>query len=232
MTLLEVCVVVFALLVVAGMILPRLGSTHRRGSRAQCINNLKQLGTAYQMWLHDFEDRAPSQVPPAEGGARGATQVSQRFMVLSNYIPSTKIVTCPGFSKWRQPALSWSQLTDRNVSYAIGGDGPGLLRMDASSGNRAGGSQFEGLGFYISDMDIEGGLLVDSRPNESRVFEFAADDRRQPSSRVSWSKTNHVDVGEMSLVDGTVVAVDNAGLRRLFSLWLGAGTDTRWMVPR
>ena len=48
----------------------------------------------------------------------------------------------------------------------------------------------------------------------------------------NWSKTNHVGVGEMTLVDGTVVAVDNEGLHAQLSLSLDNGGDSHTLMPK
>ena len=63
----------------------------RRGAetsdRARCEGDLKVIGTGFQMWLHDQEDKLPWQVPVAQGGSLGLKQVADHFLRLSKDIP-------------------------------------------------------------------------------------------------------------------------------------------------
>src|SRR5207237_1008661 len=49
-TLIELLVVIAIILVLAGFLLPSLGKARERGVRAACVNNLRQIGTALQMY--------------------------------------------------------------------------------------------------------------------------------------------------------------------------------------
>src|SRR5437667_10485736 len=61
-TLIELIVVVAIIGILAAMLLRALSRSKAQAYEAQCINNLKQLGTAIQMYADEHEDRLPGPV--------------------------------------------------------------------------------------------------------------------------------------------------------------------------
>jgi prepilin-type N-terminal cleavage/methylation domain-containing protein len=58
-TLVELLVVIAILGILAALLLPALARAKAQGYQAQCVNNLKQLGTAIEMYASEHEDRLP-----------------------------------------------------------------------------------------------------------------------------------------------------------------------------
>lgn len=61
-TLVELLVVIAILGMLAGLLLPTLAKAKTQAYEAQCINNLKQLGMAIQMYADEHDDRLPGPV--------------------------------------------------------------------------------------------------------------------------------------------------------------------------
>ncbi|MGD0815578.1 MAG: type II secretion system protein [Verrucomicrobiota bacterium] len=104
MTLLETLVVMVLLAILVGMLAPAFSPVHAKSPRISCINNLKQIGTAYRIWENDNGDKYPMQQLEALGGMQGifSNSISAgRFAYLPYALmanemgQSPRVVVCP-----------------------------------------------------------------------------------------------------------------------------------------
>ena len=71
-TIVELLVVIAIMAVLMSIILPALSKAKRKGWRIQSISNLKQIGVAFEMYVHDHRDNYPLvRGVAAVGGNRG-----------------------------------------------------------------------------------------------------------------------------------------------------------------
>jgi prepilin-type N-terminal cleavage/methylation domain-containing protein/prepilin-type processing-associated H-X9-DG protein len=128
-TLVEMLVVIAIIAVLAALLLPALTQGKRRAQRIQCIGNLNEIGTAFQIFAHDHGGKFPMQLPAAEGGSEdyvtagmsinGTFYFSYRHLqTLASELVVPRLLICPADLS-RNPALSFNSLQNSNVSYFV-----------------------------------------------------------------------------------------------------------------
>jgi prepilin-type N-terminal cleavage/methylation domain-containing protein len=153
-TLVEMLVVIAIIAILAALLLPVLVGGKKRAQRIQCISNLNQIGTAFQIFAHDHQGNFPMQVSEADGGsqefARGAESTGghgffyswRHFFPLANDLTTPKPLVCPA-DLTRVPVESFRLLRNSNLSYAVNiaasyNDPASILSTDRNITNAAG----------------------------------------------------------------------------------------------
>jgi competence protein ComGC len=126
-TFIELMVVIVVAIILL-LMLPLLGPRARaRSPRIECIDHLKQIGTAYRIWSNDHGNRFPAMQSLTLGGWRDLlTRPNEGYMCWINYAimsnelgQVTKILVCP--SDVRKPADAFSNFVSNiHLSYLVG----------------------------------------------------------------------------------------------------------------
>ncbi len=140
--LIELLLVIAIIAMLVAMLLPTLAKAQARSKRIQCLGNLKELGTAFNLFANDHHGKFPMSVPVNDGGTQDFTtnfaqfgaNTYRHYQALSRDLSSTKIVTCP--MDTHLPATDWSSLSNANVSYFVWLSAAPAVTTDLLAGDR------------------------------------------------------------------------------------------------
>ena len=210
-TRLELVVVLAVLCLLAAVTWPALAVTAARSERATCVNNLRQIGRAYQIWGSDHDGQRPWDVGESSGGQHPPPPLSPpglalwyQFYFVSGDLGTPRILACPSDNllPQRHVADNWTMgpngllnLSNRNnsLSYFLSFDAPPLLPQMALGGDRT--VNYVGPQRECSTV---GGLAW---PMTTGV------------SAPMWTNALHGVTGNLVLNDGSVLQTSTAGLR-------------------
>ena len=196
--------------------LPALAAAKKKAQKTQCLNNLKQVGLGFRMYLNDFANKFPWEVAVNLGGSYGRAESWQHFAVISNEMVTAKILACPADKTRFATNMMVNLRRNENISYLIGTDSKDQLFETIMAGDR----DIEGQGPPVNCG--QAGILATAFPPSTWSG-------ANPTAR--WSKTNHVNTGNMTLGDGSSHSFSTKGLQKQLSVSLDNGKDSHCLKP-
>ena len=206
-TLKELIVVIGVTVVLAGLFVPALPAPKTKAQRIHCINNLKQVGTAFRLWAGDFggtNGLYPTQISTNSGGALELLvrdEIWPTLQLMSNELQVTKLLTCP--ADIRQVAPDFARLRNTNLSYFVSRD------IGASQPNH----------LLTGDRNLE---LAGSPVGPGRFT-------LRTNHVVGWTEALHKRCGNVGLGDGSAMQLNNARFREF--LGQGQPATNRIVIP-
>jgi len=195
LTLVEVLVVIFVVGVFALMFLPsgNYNSVYRKAKRIECVNNLKEISLACQIWERDHGGNYPMDVSMTNGGAMELARTGDAaiiFQVMSNELSTPKILLCPADEDHSLATNFLVGFSAKNISYFANPDASPTNTQSLLSGDD---------NFEIGGVPVKSGRLECST-----------------NSLIRWSGTRHKLNGNIGLTDGSVYMLNISGLQQAF----------------
>ena len=153
-TLIELLVVIAIIALLASLLLPTLARAKEKGRAIQCVNHLRQLGLAMQMYGDDNEQR----LPMAHGSVPwNSTNPEPWTRPLLTYFGTTNVLRCVSMSQHHGKS-PYSYFMGSLAAYAQAKDTASVVLNGA-------GEDFRGRGAGMIDQHcqwagVDGGGLV------------------------------------------------------------------------
>lgn len=209
-----------AVLVAMGLMMLFLDSipwrNRQRRQRITCVNNLKQIGTAYRIWANDNGDVFPAQAMLSQGGWRdyilsgtGGLHCFTNYAIMQNELgQSARVVVCPQDERVATTNFDWPNFNNHTVSYFVGPEITDQIPQGILGGDR---------NLALGNPNTGGSLSPEDGRGSDTMVAGAVFWTRKMHSSVNGNQT--AGAGNILLGDGSAQQVTS---REMTKTWLPA----------
>ena len=203
LTLVDVLIItVVVFLIMIFLVVPQ-GKSRARAQRISCVNNLRQIGTAFRVWSSPHSQESPWNLLATNGeplSFAGTTDLWRHFEIASNELGTPKSLWCPADTGRVKATLFDTNFSNQNISYFVGVDVDETKPQSILSGDRN----------LSTNNSILSGIVVFPK-----------------GASVRWTTAIHNSVGNIALGDGSAQQASSAAL----SNQLSNSTPFRLAIP-
>ena len=122
-TLIELLVVIAIIAILAAILFPVFAQAREKARQTSCLSNVKQLGTAYMMYLQDYDETFPPHVTErtAPAGTPDTAEARRPFTYrykLEPYLKNQQVFKCPSAPAWPTPSAGRWYTTDYGNNHS------------------------------------------------------------------------------------------------------------------
>ena len=131
-TLIELLVVIAIIAILASILFPVFAQAREKARGISCLSNLKQLGTAYRMYMQDYDEMVVPDYEYVNGAQNGYTQILWYPDIMNAYTKSAAVYICPDRAWLDSPNSPDPWTRDSARAWLPPGKGPGFQDLTFS----------------------------------------------------------------------------------------------------